>query len=184
MPDGGHLFANDFGTGKTYIFDLTDPLAATVLDSFVVAGPLTFPHSFERLPGGNVLATFQTEGPGNTSPGGIAELDPHGVTIRWASAREGGSTVRPYSLAVVPELDRVVTGSADMRGAVDSRAIQIWSLSDFTLLKTLSFPEEWGAAAEPRVLDDGVTVLVSTFGRGMGDLRDAADPKVCLTEAP
>lgn len=164
MPEGGHLFANDFGTGKTYIFDLTDPLAATVSDSFMVAGPLTSPHSFERLPGGNVLATFQSEGPGNTSPGGIAELDPRGVTVRWASAGEGGGSVRPYSLAVVPQLDRVVTGSADMRDDVDSRAIQIWRLSDFTLLETLSFPDEWGPATEPRVLADGVTVLVATFG--------------------
>lgn len=163
MPEGGHLFANDFGTGKTYVFDLTDPFRPSVADSFTVAGPLTSPHSFERLPGGNVLATFQSEGPGNTSPGGIAELDPQGAAVRWASAREGGSFVRPYSLAVVPELDRVVTGSADMRGDVDGRAIQIWRLSDFTLLETLSFPDEWGPAAEPRLLADGVTVLVTTF---------------------
>jgi hypothetical protein len=164
MPEGGHLLANDFGTGKTYIFDLTDPLVPTVSDSFTVAGPLASPHSFERLPSGNVLATFQNDGPDNTAPGGIAELDPAGGLVRWASAGDPGSTVRPYSLAVSHELDRVVTGSADMLGGVDSRVIQIWRLSDLTLLETLEFPEEWGPAAEPRVLADGVTVLVSTFG--------------------
>jgi len=164
MPAGGHLFANDFGTGKTYVLDLTDPLAGSVADSFMTAGPLASPHSFERLSGGNVLATFQNEGAGNTAPGGIAELDPSGDMVRWASARDGGSAVRPYSLAVAPELDRVVTGSADMRGEVDVRAVQVWRLSDLTLLATLSYPEEWGPAAEPRLLADGETVLVSTFG--------------------
>jgi hypothetical protein len=164
MPEGGHLFANDFGTGKTYILDLTDPLAPTLADSLVTAGPLTSPHSFERGAGGHVLATFQTEGPGNTAPGGIAELDPRGGLLRWGSAAEGGQTIRPYSLTVAPAVDRVVTGSADMRGAVDSRAVQIWRLSDLTLLQTLTYPEEWGPAAEPRVLADGVTVLVTTFG--------------------
>lgn len=183
MPEGGRLLANDFGTGKTYVLDLTDPLAPAVADSFVAAGPLTSPHSFERLPGGNVLATFQSEGLGNTAPGGIAELDPRGVTVRWSSAGEGGSFIRPYSLAIALDLDRVVTGSADMRGDVDGRAIQIWRLSDLTLMATLSFPDEWGPAAEPRVLADGTTVLVSTFGCKL--LRivglDTDDPSLELT---
>ena len=33
-----------------------------------VAGDLHSPHSFERLPNGNVLATFQNRGPGNVEP--------------------------------------------------------------------------------------------------------------------
>ena len=164
MPADGLLVANDFGTGKTYILDLRDPLSPSVADSFVAAGPLMSPHSFERLPGGNVIATFQNEGPGNSDAGGLAELDAHGQTVRWARAAAGNHYVRPYSLAVVPELDRVVTGSADMRGAADSRVLQVWRLSDLTLLATLDLPGEWGAAAEPRVLSDGESVLISTFG--------------------
>ena len=39
--------------------------------------------------------------------------------------RERRPDVRSYSLAAVPALDRVVTGSADMRGDVDRRVIQI-----------------------------------------------------------
>ncbi len=164
MPADGQLFANDFGTGETYIIDLLDPLMPRVAASFTEAGPLTSPHSFERLPNGNVLATLQTEGAENALPGGLAELNPRGQTVRWGKAEAGGETVRPYSLAVVPELDRVVTGSADMRGMVDSWVVQIWRLSDLALLQTLSFPEEWGPAAEPRLLADGTTVLASTFG--------------------
>lgn len=164
MPGGGRLFANDFGTGKTYVLDLQDPSSPTVADSFVAAGPLMSPHSFERLPNGNVLATFQNEGPGNSAPGGLAELDPRGRVVRWARGAVEGQYVRPYSLAVVPGLDRVVTGSADMRDAGDSRLVQIWRLSDLTLLASIGFPDEWGAAAEPRLLADGETVLVATFG--------------------
>ncbi len=164
MPAGGILFANDFGTGKTYLLDLHDPTAPSIADSLVIAGPLASPHSFERLPNGNVLATFQNEGAGNHAPGGIAELDVNGVVVRWARAAAQGLYIRPYSLAVVPTLDRVVTGSADMRGEGDSRVIQVWRLSDLSLIATIPFPEEWGAAMEPRVLANGETVLVSTFG--------------------
>lgn len=164
MSEGGRLFANDFSTGKTYVLDLRNPSAPTVADSFTSAGPLMSPHSFERLPDGNVLATFQNEGPGNAAPGGLAELDPAGRVVRWARGGVENRYVRPYSLAVVPELDRVVTGSADMRGAGDSRLVQIWRLSDLSLLASVEFPDEWGAAAEPRLLADGETVLVSTFG--------------------
>ena len=164
MPADGRLFANDFGTGKTYVLDLTDPRAPTLADSFTAAGPLMSPHSFERLPNGNVLATFQNEGPGNAQAGGVAELRPDGTTVRWGRAEVTGRYVRPYSLAVVPALDRVVTGSADMRGEGDSRVLQLWRLADLSLLATLDLPEEWGPAAEPRVLRDGETVLASTFG--------------------
>ncbi|MEM7417488.1 MAG: hypothetical protein AAF389_18505 [Gemmatimonadota bacterium] len=164
MPEGGYLFANDFGTGKTYVLDLGDPLRPGVADSFQVAGPLASPHSFERLPNGNVLATFQNEGSGNQAAGGLAELDPTGVAIRWGMAADGDRYIRPYSLAPVPQIDRVVSGSADMRGQGDSHVVQVWRLSDLTLLHTVDLPAEWGPAAEPRVLSDGETVLVTTFG--------------------
>ena len=172
MPTSGTLFANDFGTGKTYLIDLHDPRRPALADSFTAAGDLTFPHSFERLPNGNVLATFQTTGTGNTAPGGIAELDVHGRRVRSGSAAAGDLFIRPYSLAIVPALDRVVTGSVDMRMAGDSHVIQVWRLSDLTLVRTLAIPKDWGEAAEPRVLTDGRTVLVSTFGCALLRLVD------------
>lgn len=178
MPAGGALFANDFGTGKTYVLDLRDPHRPAVSDSFTVAGELTSPHSFERLPNGHVLATFQNRGVGNREAGGIAELDLRGRVVRSASAAAGAAHIRPYSLAIVPALDRVVTGSADMRGAGDSRVVQVWRLSDLALLHTLQIPHEWGAAAEPRLLADGRTVLVTTFGCSLLRLADLA------TDAP
>ena len=173
-PDRVPLFANDFSTGETYLIDLSDPTAPELAGMFKGAGPLTSPHSFERLENLDVLATFQTEGEENNSAGGIARLSQSGTMLAWGSAREGGSDVRPYSLAAVPALDRVVTGSADMRGDVDRRVIQIWRLSDLSLLHTLELQSDWGLAAEPRLLSDGETVLVSTFGCALLNVKDLA----------
>jgi hypothetical protein len=60
---------------------------------------------------------------------------------------------------------------------VRSRAVQVWRLSDLTLLHTLLLPpgprgdENW-LTAEPRVLADGRTVLVNTFTCGLYRLLD------------
>jgi hypothetical protein len=106
------------------------------------------------------------------------ELDSAGRVIRSAPAAAPliDPTIRPYSLAVVPALDRVVTTATDMHLQVRSRAVQIWHLSDLALLHTLLLPpgprgdENW-LTAEPRVLDDGRTVLVNTFTCGLYRLR-------------
>lgn len=51
-----------------------------------------------------------------------------------------------------------------MRMTGDSHVMQVWHLSDLTLVRTLTIPKDWGEAAEPRILSDSRTVLVSTFG--------------------
>ena len=80
--------------------------------------------------------------------------------------------VRPYSLAVLPALDRVVTTATDMHLESRSAAVQVWRLSDLTLLQTIQLPpgrrgDEQQLTAEPRVLADGRTVLVNTFTCGL-----------------
>lgn len=178
MPRGDVLWANGFAAGQTFRLDLRDPTRPRLAGSFGDAGPFTHPHSFARLPGGNVLATFQQRtGQGDTA-GGLVELDSVGRVIRYApaAASQIDPAVRPYSLAVVPALDRVVTTATDMHLEVRSRAVQIWRLSDLTLLHTLLLPpgprgdENW-LTAEPRVLADGRTVLVNTFTCGLYRLR-------------
>jgi hypothetical protein len=78
-----------------------------------------------------------------------------------------------YSAAVVSALDRIVTTTTDMDpGRIPSREIQIWRLSDLALLHTITLPKgpagtEPEYTAEPRVLADGRTVLVSTFSCGL-----------------
>lgn len=172
MPEGGILFANGFPAGKTYRFDLTDPLNPKLAGSFTSANDFTYPHSFERLPSGNVLATFQTTGEGNEKPGGLVELDPNGRLIRGSSAETADAGfVRPYSLAILPEKDRVVSTSTDMNGKDESRHVQIWRLSDLSLLHTIALPhgkrgDEGLYPGEPRVTENG-TVIVGTFRCGV-----------------
>ena len=45
--------------GRTWLFDLTKPLAPRILASFEDVGGYSHPHNFIRLADGNVLATFQ-----------------------------------------------------------------------------------------------------------------------------
>jgi hypothetical protein len=167
------LFANSIDTGQTYVFDLSDPVQPSLVSEFGDAGPFTHPHSFARTPSGTVLATYQDLAADRTVSGGLAELDDRGRMIRAASAADPlDPEIHPYSLAVVPKLDRVVTTSADMRGMAVGRSVQVWRLSDLTLLHTVLLPpgprgDEHLHPAEPRLLGDGKSVMVATFRCGM-----------------
>lgn len=176
LPADRQLFANGFGSGQSFIFDLSDLARPRIAGQFGDVEGYAHPHSFLRLPNGNVLATFQMrhESSGMT-PGGLVELTPAGQTVRSASADAPGldPTTRVYSAGIVPSLDRIVTTTTDMEGdSPASRQLQIWRLSDLTLLRTITLPDgpaggENGLTAEPRVLSDGRTVLVSTFNCGL-----------------
>ena len=174
MPAGGILFANGFKAGRTFRLDLRNPLRPRVLGAFDGAGDYMHPHSFARTPRGTVLATYQMRGHANAEAGALVELSADGKVLRTSDAADPAVEpfIRPYSLAVVPKLDRVVTSSADMHGKDTSRAVQLWRLSDLKLLKTIRLPPGPGGSehedpAEPRVLSDGKTVVVSTFNCGM-----------------
>jgi hypothetical protein len=176
MPESGILLANAFDAGLTFLIDSTDPEAPSLAGYFAEAGEYHHPHSFERLPNGNILATFQRRsrpGGGSVETGGLVELDPSGVAIRSGSAAvpELDPTIRPYSLCVVPGLDRVVTTSTDMAGVLNP-AVQVWRLSELSLRNTIVLePGPLGSehlgTAEPRLLADGRTVIVSTFSCGL-----------------
>lgn len=207
----GLLFANDFGAGRTYRFDLRTPGEPRLLGDFTTAGPFGYPHSFVRLATGSVLATYQGEASGRP-PGGLVELRRDGSAVRWARAAAPGvdSTVlQPYSLEVIPALDRVVTTSTSMTADVGVH-VQVWRLSDFALLHTLVIPEAPPAAAhaahgahaqaagdsgraparhlfpgEPRLLADGRTVMLGTFTCGLYRLTglDGASPRLDFVRA-
>lgn len=174
MPEDGMLFANAFGAGKTFVFDLRDPLKPAIAATFEGAGEFMHPHSFARTPSGTVLATYQMRGHDNAEPGALVELAPDGEVLRVSAAADPKAEpfIRPYSLAVVPALDRVVTSSADMHGKDTSHSVQVWRLSDLKLLHTVRLPkgpqgDEGDDPAEPRLLADGKTVAVSTFNCGI-----------------
>ena len=175
MPADDLLFANGFATGQTFIFDTKDPAHPKVAAQFGDVAGMMHPHSFVRLPNGNVLATFQMQHDSlGVEPGGIAELTNRGRLVRWTSANGAGvdRRVRPYSAVIVPKLDRIVTTTTDMDGKSAISTVQLWRLSDLKLLNTFELPQgprgdEASMTAEPRLLADGRTVLVSTFSCGL-----------------
>ena len=88
-------------------------------------------------------------------------------------ARAKGELIRPYSLVVVPPLDRIVsTNTAMHEHDGNGRTAQIWRLSALKLLRTVVLPPgargtEQHAPGEPRLLADGGTVLIHTFSWGL-----------------
>jgi hypothetical protein len=203
LADDRILFANDFGPGRTHRFDLSKPGEPKLLGYFTTAGPFSHPHSFVQLPNGNMLVTYQGQ-TGNKPPGGIAELRRDGTVVRWARAAAAGvdsAAIQPYSLEVVPALDRVVTTSTSMVSD-HGMHVQIWRLSDLTLLHTLPMPaapkqhvhgSESKAAAhdsvhhmfpgEPRLLADGRTVMLGTFTCGLYVITGLASARPALQYA-
>lgn len=169
MPSGDSLFVNAFRAGATFVMDLSDPRAPSVASSFREMGEYTYPHSFERLPGGNVLATFQTRGEGNTAAGGLVELDPSGQFIRAADAADPvDPELRAYSVTPIPRIDRAVSTTSDMWGEMQGTSFQLWRLSDLTLLRTVRLEPGPGGhehrdPAEVRLLSDSVTAMMTTF---------------------
>jgi len=178
MPADAQLFANGFESGQSFVFDLSDPVKPRIVGQFGDVEGYSHPHSFLRLPNGNVLATFQMRhghDSGAMRTGGIVEMTPAGAPVRSSSADSPATDPgqRVYSAAIIPALDRIVTTTTDMHGdSPASRNLQVWSLKDLELLHTFPLPDgpvgnEGLLTAEPRLLDDGRTVLVSTFRCGL-----------------
>ncbi len=173
----GQLFANGFGSGKTFVFDVRDGARPRLAAEFAEQAGYEHPHSFLRLAGGNVLGTFQMHhGASGMTPGGLVEMTPAGTVVRSSSAMapDVPSGLRPYSGAIVPALDRIVTTTTDMddKNPYKANQLQIWRLSTLELLHTIALPQgpagdEGDFTAEPRLLSDGRTVLVSTFNCGL-----------------
>ena len=64
FPVGSILFANGWGAGRTFLIDLNNPKKPRLAGQFTQSADYGFPHSFARLPNGNVLATFQVKSKG------------------------------------------------------------------------------------------------------------------------
>jgi hypothetical protein len=181
MPESGMLFANDHDADRTFIFDVRDPLHPKVETSFTDMAGYMHPHSYVRLPNGNVLATFQhahhaaEEGP-TEKTGGLVEIDDRGKVVRSASNADpafSGALLMPYGLVVLPKLDRVVSTNSSMHDddVLSGVTYQLWRLSDLKLLRTAYFDvgENRYAHISPeelRVGPDG-SVFVQTLGCGI-----------------
>lgn len=178
-PPANTLFANGWKASRSFVLDIANPLKPRVVAAFKHAGRYIYPHSFARLPDGNVLATFQSTGEKYAPPGGLVELDAKGRLVRASpsSTPDIPTAINwPYSLVVIPAADRVVTSSTDMGmgpgwKSPDTHHVQIWSLSGLKLLASVALPAsgdgtQYPSPAEPRVLADG-TVYVNTFTCGL-----------------
>jgi len=194
LPAGRALFASDYMTGKVFLLDLADPLAPRLAHRIDSVPGFRRPHSFARLPSGNVVASLQF---GNGSvpgdPGGLAEFDPAGRLLRSASAADSafpGARIRTYGLEVLPAIDRAVTTSSPMDAERTADVIQIWRLSDFHLLRTMLVPAVAGDSIhyypfEIRALPDGRTALLNTYYCGFYLLTglETESPKVALVHS-
>ena len=181
MPASGRLFANDHDAGRTFIFDVRDPLHLKVVASFTDLAGYMHPHSYIRLPNGHVLASFQHVHHGEPEglkggSGGLVEIDDNGTVIRSASSKDVAfpdTLLTPYSLAVLPNIDRVVStnSSMDWTNMFAGVTYQVWRLSDLKLLKTAYLDTDRNLYAhispeEPRLGPDGA-VYVQTLGCGI-----------------
>lgn len=199
MPASGMLFANDHYAGRTFIFDVRDPLHPKISTSFTDMDGYSHPHSFLRLPNGHVLASFQhahhhgMDGDMATT-GGLVEIDDTGKVVRSASSADPAfpeALLTPYSLVVLPEIDRVLSTNSSMHldSILHGATYQLWRLSDLKLLKTAYV--DVGAnhyshigPQEPRLGPDGA-VYIETLACGLervtGLDKDAPQAKLVYT---
>lgn len=196
MPDSGMLFANDHDGNRTVIIDLNDPSRPKQVASFTSLGGFAMPHSFTRLPNGNVLAAFQYTGHGDHmdmggSSGGIVEIDDRGQLVRAVSNADPsfeGEGLLPYSLAVMPDIDRAIVTNSPMGNdfLLTSNTYQLFRLSDLELMGTYRLdpgPRLNGHVSpeEPRIGPDGAA-YVHTLSCGVQRISgmEGADPKATL----
>lgn len=192
MSPGGFLLADAFESGQTSLFDVRNPLHPRLVTTYGEMRGYMHPHTYVRLPNGDILATFQYHGghEPKSDGGGLVEFTQKGKFIRAGSAMDPAAKdelIRPYSVLPLPSMDRAVSTNTSMHFPKDglSRTIQIWRLSDLKLLRTLILPDgprgkEQTLPGEPRLAPDGKTVLIHTFSCGLYVLEgaDSAAPRV------
>ena len=200
FPADNILFADGWVAGQTFIFDLNDPLKPRLIGSFKDRGGYHFPHSYVRLPNGNLLGTFQSHTAGYAPGAGLVEVTEKGDVVRTSSAVDPSldkNLIWPYSLTVDAKRDLVISTSTPMGWSdwkplppgswttkqIDGQVtaqVQIWRLSDLKLLKTITLTDADNKhnryPAEPRVLADG-SIYVNTFTCGLYLLKDVTTPQ-------
>lgn len=192
MPANGHLLANGFHAGRTWLFDLTQPARPKILTEFGDRAGYSHPHTFVRLSNGNVLATYQYKVDSSAAvhemgtmkmgaehaTGGLVEMDERGMVVRSGSAVDDAiadKRIYPYSVIEIRAMDRAVSTTTDMDykdTASTAEWVQIWRLSDLKLLRSIALKpgprgDEQKFTGEPHLLPDGKSVYIHTFSCGM-----------------
>lgn len=204
MPANGHLLANGFHAGRTWLFDLSNPVAPRIITSFGDVAGFSHPHSFVRLANGHVLTTFQYRAQAGHTPagsghntsshvaerstGGLVEMDERGRPVRSANAGDPAikdKRIYPYSVLPLPAFDLAVSTTTDMdegNKAATSEWIQLWQLSQLKLRRSIALQpgprgDENQFTGETRLLPDGKSVYIHTFNCGLYLLRDIDMPE-------
>jgi hypothetical protein len=192
LPANGHLLANGFHAGRTWLFDLTEPTRPKILTEFGDRAGFSHPHTFLRLSNGNVLATYQygvdssaavhemgtMKMGGEHGTGGLVEMDERGTVVRSGSAADaaiGDTRIHPYSVVELRAIDRALSTTTNMDpddSVSTAEWIQLWRLSDLKLLKSIALQpgprgDEQKYTGEPHLLPDGKSVYIHTFNCGM-----------------
>ena len=175
MPDSGWPFAaNAFLASTTYLVDVSNPRVPMLAGRLDVVPGLRLPHSFARLPNGDLLGTYQFgDGRIPGDPGGIARFSRTGKLLQSSSAADpafAGQALRTYSLDVSPASDLVLTTSVamDPTDTTSADVVKLWRLSDLRLLRTLPLPRSVKDSSsrypfELRFLSDGRSALLNTY---------------------
>jgi hypothetical protein len=208
MPANGHLLANGFHAGRTWLFDLTEPRQPRILTSFGDLAGYSHPHTFLRMANGHVMVTFQYKADsapaapagghegmsmgGEHSTGGLVEMDERGSVLRSGSASDPAipdKRIFPYSVLPMTAIDRAVSTTTDM-DETDQKAtsewVQFWRLSDLSLIKSIALKpgprgDEHQFSGEPRLLPDGQSVYIHTLNCGLYLLRGSEQPEPSAT---
>ena len=188
-PSGQPIFANAFMSGRSWLFDLANPLAPRAVGEADSVPGYHMPHSFLRVADGSVLATMQfgpDDDPGR--PGALARFAPDGRLLGASSSADETfpeARIRTYALDASAAIDRVVTTSSPMDDERTADVVQLWRLSDLALLKTIPVPESesdsaWRYPFEVKFLADGRTAMMNTYYCGFYLLTglDGDDPQI------
>ncbi len=210
MPANGHLLANGFHAGRTWLFDLSEPLHPRILTSFGDIAGYSHPHTYARMTNGHVLTTFQYRAvPGEMemhhasdphsmadsvehTTGGLVEMDERGRLLRSGDASDAAiqqKHIYPYSVLPMPAFNRAVSTTTDMNEAdtlATAEWVQLWRLSDLKLLRSVALKpgprgDENRYTGEPRLLPDGKGVYIHTFNCGLYLLRGVNRPEPTAT---
>lgn len=205
MSNSGMLFANDHNANRSFIFDLRDPMRPKVKADFRDLGGYAMPHSFIRLPNGNVLASFQQKRgehdmagthhmdgmSGKNLTGGLVEIDDNGKAVRSVSNADPAHPdwpLLPYSLMPFPDIDRVLVTNSPMQEhyLLQSVTYQLFRLSDLRLVGTYQLDPGPSLSGhidpeEVRIGPDG-SAYIQTLSCGLQRVTDLAStaPKAKL----
>jgi hypothetical protein len=156
MREDRRIFATGVASGRTFVFDLRDPLAGRLLhvDEPGPGRRFAAPWAVASLPDGRAVVTCVDRVGYRGGPrallheaGGLVELDAEGRFRREVSADPGpGYTliVAPTGAAVVPSLGLLVTTNR-AHGYVPTASgevmpgisVQVWRAESLTLLRTV-----------------------------------------------